>query len=322
MIITQHRVSVAPMMDCTDRHFRYLARLISRRTILYTEMVTTGAVIHGDREKLLGFDSSEAPLALQLGGSDPAELAKSARIGEDWGYQEINLNVGCPSDRVQAGRFGACLMKTPALVADCVTAMKAVVSIPVTVKCRIGVDDQDSQESLIAFTEGVTQAGCDLLIVHARKAWLSGLSPKENRSIPPLCYERVYDLKKQFPALPVIINGGVKTLDEVDQHLQHVDGVMIGREAYANPWLLADVDSRYFGESNSFSDPRDLIQAYLPYVQMALARGVRLRSLVRHLVGFFPGETGARQWRRYLSDHGGDELRGVDVIRGALAALF
>lgn len=313
-----HRVSVAPMMGCTDRHYRYLARLISKYTVLYTEMLTTGAVIHGKREKLLGYHAMEHPVALQLGGSDPRELALSAKIAYDYGYDEINLNVGCPSDRVQAGKFGACLMKEPQLVADCVAAMVAAVPVPVTVKCRIGVDHHDSEEALHAFTAGLVDAGCRALIVHARKAWLQGLSPRDNRTIPPLDYPRVYALKRAFPELPMMINGGVTTLQEVDAHLQQVDGVMIGREAYANPWLLAEVDARYYGSAQATRDPKQVIMAFLPYVATQLAQGVKLRSIIRHLVGFFPGEQGARQWRRYLSQHGGDEMRGVRVIEEAL----
>lgn len=315
------KISIAPMMDCTDRHFRYFARLMSRHTLLYSEMVTSGAVLHGDRDYLLGFSLKEQPIALQLGGSDPVALAQSAKIGEQYGYVEINLNVGCPSDRVQAGRFGACLMKEPELVAECVAAMQQAVSIPVTVKTRLGVDDQDSYELLCQFIETVRSAGCRTFVMHARKAWLKGLSPRENRHIPPLQYDTVYQLKREYPDVEFIINGGIKTYDEVAVHLQHVDGVMIGREVYANPYWLAEVDQRFFGSSAPFIGEQELLQQYGAYVAVQLERGVPLRSLTRYLVGLFKGQKGARKWRRYLSEHGSSKELGVDLIHNALSAM-
>jgi tRNA-dihydrouridine synthase A len=313
-------ISIAPMMACTDRHFRYLARLMSRHVLLYTEMLTTGAVIHGDRDKLLGYNDAEHPIALQLGGSDPKALAQSAAIGADFGYDELNLNVGCPSDRVQAGRFGACLMKEPELVADCVDTMKAVVDIPVTIKMRTGVDDQDSYEALCQFVTTVSKAGCQTFIVHARKAWLKGLSPRENRNVPPLQYDLVYRLKHDFPELEIIINGGVKTMEDTQTQLNHVDGVMIGREAYSNPGLIAQFDALCDSKAPELTDIKAIIKAYLPYAGGQLAKGAKLRSLTRHLVGCFQGEPGARYWRRYLSEHGGGQC--VEVIESALKTLI
>lgn len=310
--------SVAPMMDWTDRHCRVFHRQMTRRARLYTEMVTTGAVIHGELEKLLGFSPQEQPLALQLGGSDPSHLAKAARIGEGFGYSEINLNVGCPSDRVQNGRFGACLMAEPALVGECVAAMKAAVSIPVTVKCRIGIDDQDPAEALHTLTQTLVAAGVDVLIVHARKAWLKGLSPRENREIPPLDYPLVYRLKQAFPRLPVVINGGITTLDDVDQHLAHVDGVMLGRAAYHQPELLLDVDRRFFGQKNPHDDASAALDACVPYIEGQLARGVRLSAVTRHLLGLFAGRPGARSFRRHLADRAVKEGAGCEVIRDAI----
>ena len=291
------------MMDWTDRHYRYFARLITRRTLLYTEMVTTGALIHGERERFLRFDPAEHPLALQLGGSDPTDMATCARMGADWGYDEININVGCPSDRVQSGRFGACLMAEPGLVADCVAAMKAVVDVPVTVKSRIGIDDLDSYELLAAFTDRVSSAGCDVLIVHARKAWLKGLSPKENRDVPPLRYDVVERLKRDFPTLPMVVNGGITTLQQAKAHLQTLDGVMIGREAYQNPWMLAEADALIFGDSGPTPQPRDVLDAMLPYVEGRLSEGVPLNAITRHLLGLFHGRPGAKAWRRHLSEY-------------------
>src|SRR5215213_9297388 len=283
------RFSVAPMMDWTDRHCRFFHRLLSRRTRLYTEMVTTGAVIHGPRARLLGFDPAEHPVALQLGGSDPRDLAAAARIGADFGYDEINLNVGCPSDRVQDGRFGACLMAEPALVASCVGAMKAAVHIPVTVKCRIGIDEQDAEIALDELARGVVGAGADALIVHARKAWLNGLSPKENRDIPPLDYGRVYRLKASMPDVPIIINGGVADLAEAKQHLFHVDGVMLGRAAYQEPWRLLFADPELFGETAPHATMKDVFETMMPYIETELARGTRLHSMTRHFVSAFHG---------------------------------
>lgn len=290
-------------MDCTDRHFRRLMRAITQKTTLYTEMITTGAVIHGNRECLLGFNEAEHPVALQLGGSDPKALAESSKIGADWGYDEVNLNVGCPSDRVQSGKFGACLMKEPRLVAECVAAMNAVVNIPVTVKTRIGVDEQDGYELLCQFVETVKQAGCEMFILHARKAWLKGLSPKENRNVPPLNYDCVYQLKKDFPNLDISINGGIKTIDETHKHLQHVDGVMLGREVYSNPYLMASVDQQFYQSNLPIKSRHEVVFDYLPYLIEQHARGVPLRRLTRHLIGIFQGVPGAKAWRRYLSEN-------------------
>jgi tRNA-dihydrouridine synthase A len=316
-----YRFSVAPMMDWTDRHCRVFHRLMTRRARLYTEMLTTGAIIHGDRQRLLGFDPSEHPVALQLGGSDPGDLAIAARIGEDFGYDEINLNVGCPSDRVKDGRFGACLMGEPGLVARGVDAMKRAVRIPVTVKCRIGIDDQDPEVALDVLARDVVAAGCDALIVHARKAWLNGLSPKENRDIPPLDYDRVYRLKAAMPDIPVIINGGIASLDEAKQHLGHVDGVMLGRAAYHDPWRLLAVDSELFGESAPHTAMKHVFEAMAPYIERQLAQGVRLHSITRHFVGAFHGVPGARAFRRHLAENGVKPGAGVNVLRDAVALV-
>src|SRR5207253_7184868 len=280
-----HRFCIAPMMDWTDRHCRVFHRLMSRRARLYTEMLTTGAIIHGDRRRLLGFDPSEHPVALQLGGSSPADLAQAAKIGEDFGYDEVNLNVGCPSDRVKDGRFGACLMAEPALVAECVGAMKQAVKIPVTVKCRIGIDEQDPETALDTLARGVVAAGTDALIVHARKAWLNGLSPKQNRDIPPLDHGRVYRLKAVLPDVPVIINGGIGSIEEAKEHLRHVDGVMLGRAAYQEPWRLLTVDSELFGEAAPQPTMKDVFETMMPYIARELAQGTRLHAIVRHFVG-------------------------------------
>jgi tRNA-dihydrouridine synthase A len=316
-----HRFSVAPMMDWTDRHCRVFHRLMSRRARLYTEMLTTGAIIHGDRRRLLGFDPSEHPVALQLGGSEPADLATAARIGEDFGYDEINLNVGCPSDRVKDGRFGACLMAEPALVADGVAAMKRAVKIPVTVKCRIGIDDQDPEVALDVLARGVVAAGADALVVHARKAWLNGLSPKENRDIPPLDYNRVYRLKAALPDVPVIINGGIGSIAEAARHLDHVDGVMLGRAAYQEPWRLLDVDPELFGEAAPYATMKDVFEAMFPYIEEQLAQGAKLHSMTRHFVGAFHGVPGARAFRRHLAEKGVRPGAGVDVLRDAIALV-
>ena len=316
-----HRISVAPMMDWTDRHDRYFLRLITARALLYTEMVTTGAVIHGDRAHLLGFDASEHPVAVQLGGSEPTDLAEAARIAEGFGYDEVNLNVGCPSDRVQSGRFGACLMREPALVAECVAAMRKAVSIPVTVKCRIGVDDQDPAVALPTLARAVADAGCGTLVVHARKAWLEGLSPKENRDVPPLEYERVHALKQAMPGLEIIINGGVLTLDEAAAHLEHVDGVMLGRAAYQTPYVLADVDRRFYGERRESRSRHDVLEAYLPYVERELAAGTHLHAMSRHILGLFQGLPGARAFRRHISENAPRPGATADVIRDAMALV-
>jgi tRNA-dihydrouridine synthase A len=309
------------MMDWTDRHCRVFHRLMSRRARLYTEMVTTGAVIHGDRARLLGFDTSEHPLALQLGGSDPRDLATAAKIGEDFGYDEINLNVGCPSDRVKDGRFGACLMAEPQLVADGVAAMKCAVAVPVTVKCRIGIDDQDPEVALDVLARGVVGAGADALIVHARKAWLNGLSPKENRNIPPLDYDRVYRLKAALPDVPIIINGGIGSVAEAKRHLDHVDGVMLGRAAYQEPWRLLAVDPEIFREAAPYAGIKDVFEAMMPYIERQLEQGTRLHSMTRHFVGAFHGVPGARAFRRHLAENGVKPGAGVEVLRDAIARV-
>ena len=309
------------MMDWTDRHCRVFHRLMSRRARLYTEMLTTGAILHGDRNRLLGFDASEHPVALQLGGSAPADLATAARIGEDFGYDEINLNVGCPSDRVKDGRFGACLMAEPMLVADCVKAMKRAVSIPVTVKCRIGIDNQDPEFALDELARGVMDAGADALIVHARKAWLNGLSPKENRDIPPLDYQRVYRLKAARPDVAIIINGGIGTLAEAKQHLGFVDGVMLGRAAYQEPWRLLAADPELFGEPAPHATMKDVFAAMLPYIEAELARGTRLHSITRHFVGAFHGLPGARAFRRHLAENAVKSGAGIGALRDAIALV-
>jgi tRNA-dihydrouridine synthase A len=307
------------MMDWTDRHCRFFHRLMSRRTRLYTEMVTTGAVIHGPRERLLGFDRAEHPVAVQLGGSDPKELAEAARICAAFGYDEINLNVGCPSDRVQEGRFGACLMREPTLVGDCVAAMKAAVAVPVTVKCRIGVDDQDTEEALNALADAVVSAGTDALTVHARKAWLQGLSPKENRDIPPLDYGRIYRLKAARPTLPIAVNGGIRTIGEAKEHLKAVDGVMLGRAAYQEPELLLAVDRELFGEAPPVADAFEAIEAFEPYVAARLAEGVRLHAMTRHILGLFTGRPGARAFRRHLATEAVKPGAGLATLREAVA---
>lgn len=313
-----YRFSVAPMMDWTDRHCRVFHRLLTHRARLYTEMVTTGAVIHGNRQRLLGFDASEHPVALQLGGSNPRDLAESARIGEGFGYDEINLNVGCPSDRVKDGRFGACLMAEPLLVAECVAAMKQAVKIPVTVKCRIGIDDQDPEAALDVLSRAVIAAGSDALVVHARKAWLNGLSPKENRDIPPLDYDRVYRLKKTLPGVPVIINGGIATIADAKQHLADVDGAMLGRAAYHEPWRLLGIDPELFGETAPHATMHDAIESLMPYIERELAAGTRLHSITRHLVGAFHGVPGARAFRRYLAENCTRTGAGTAQLRAAL----
>lgn len=311
------RLAVAPMLDWTDRHCRYFLRLITRRTLLYTEMVTTGALIHGDRQRHLAFDRSEHPLALQLGGSDPREMALCARLGEDWGYDEINLNVGCPSDRVQNGRFGACLMAEPRLVADCISAMKAVIGLPVTVKTRIGIDQQDSYGELVDFVGTVAGAGCDALIVHARKAWLKGLSPRENREVPPLRYDWVDRLKGDFPALPMVINGGIETLDAALGFLDRLDGVMIGRAAYQSPWLLAQADGLIFQDPAPIPTRQEVLERLLPYVESGLRTGVPLTAMTRHILGLFQGQPGARAWRRHLSENAHRPGAGLEVLATA-----
>lgn len=315
-----HLLSIAPMMDWTDRHCRALHRTLSQRALLYTEMLTTGAVLHGDRARLLAFSDVEHPVALQLGGSEPADLVAAARIGEAEGYDEINLNVGCPSDRVQSGRFGACLMREPELVAECMAAMGAAVKIPVTVKCRIGVDDQDPEESLFRLVGLCAQAGVTLFVVHARKALLKGLSPKENRDVPPLNYPLVRRLKRERPDLTIVINGGIGSLDEAEEQLKHVDGVMLGRAAYHTPAILADVDRRIFGSGETV-DPFEAVAAYRDYVAAELAQGAHLAAMTRHMLGLFHGRPGARTWRRILTVEGVKPGAGLDVIDSALEAV-
>ncbi len=315
-----HRFSVAPMMEWTDRHCRFFHRLLTRRARLYTEMLTTGAVLHGDRARLLRFDPAEQPLALQLGGSDPRALAACARIGADLGFGEINLNAGCPSDRVQDGRFGACLMAEPALVGESVAAMKAAVAVPVTVKCRIGIDEQDPEQALEIFTQAVERAGADALIVHARKAWLKGLSPKENREVPPLDYDRVYRLKRVHPRLTVILNGGIGSVEAALSHLDRVDGVMMGRAAYQEPWRLIAVDRLVFGAPNSFACAKDAAAALIPYIERELAQGTRLHSITRHLHGLFRAVPGARAYRRALAGAASSPA-GAELLAAALALV-
>src|SRR5690242_16824910 len=316
-----HRFCIAPMMDWTDRHCRFFHRLLTRRALIYTEMITTGAVLHGDRARLLAFGPAEHPVAVQLGGSDPRALAESARICADLGYDEINLNVGCPSDRVREGRFGACLMAEPALVGECVAAMKAAVAIPITVKCRIGIDEQDPEESLDTLTRIVVGAGVDALIVHARKAWLDGLSPRENRDIPPLDYERVYRLKRANPTLQIAINGGIASLDAAAEHLRHVDGVMMGRAAYQDPWRLLAVDPELFGAPAPVVTPRQAALALVPYIEREVARGTRLQAITRHAVGLFHAVPGARLFRRHLATQGVKPGAGAQTFLDALALV-
>jgi tRNA-dihydrouridine synthase A len=316
------RFSVAPMMDWTDRHCRFFHRLLTRRALIYTEMITTGAAIHGDRARLLGYDQAEHPVALQLGGCEPQVLAQCARIGEEFGYVEINLNVGCPSDRVQEGRFGACLMAEPALVGDCVAAMKAAVAVPVTVKCRIGIDDQDPEQSLEAFACAVEQAGVDALIVHARKALLQGLSPRENRDVPPLDYERVFRLKSAHPNLPIMLNGGVANVEQAKALLGRVDGVMMGRAAYQEPWRLLAVDPLIFGERVPVDGAKAAARAMLPYIERQLSQGVRLAAITRHMLGLFRGVPGARAFRRLLATEAVKPGAGPQVLAEALALVM
>lgn len=313
-VTIDRRFSVAPMMDWTDRHCRYFHRLLSPNTLLYTEMVTTGAIIYGDRDRFLQFNQEEHPVALQLGGSDPDALAQCAAIAEDYGYDEVNLNCGCPSDRVQNGAFGACLMNNPERVAESVKAMRSACSIPVTVKCRIGIDDQDEHQDLQRFTEAMVEAGCQSLTVHARKAWLQGLSPKENRDIPPLNYPRVYQLKQDFPELEVVINGGIDNLDAVSRHLNQVDGVMMGRAAYHNPWLLTQIEQQVFQQEPRFADPLEALDAMLPYIEQQLSLGVRLHAITKHLLGLFQGRPGTKIFKRYISENAFKKTAGLDVL--------
>ncbi|MGR6980181.1 tRNA dihydrouridine(20/20a) synthase DusA [Testudinibacter sp. P27/CKL/0425] len=312
------RFSVAPMLDWTTRHCRYFHRQFSKNALLYTEMITTGAIIHAKYDHLL-YDQGEQPVALQLGGSDAEQLRLCAEKAQSYGYNEINLNVGCPSDRVQNGMFGACLMAKADLVAECVSAMQSAVSIPVTVKTRIGIDDLDSYEFLCDFVQKLQQAGCREFIVHARKAWLSGLSPKENREIPPLDYQRVYQLKRDFPELLISINGGIKTVAEMQQHLQFVDGVMVGRQAYQNPSLLGQIEQALFNAESAVVSPHQAVEAMFPYIEKELAAGTHLNHITRHMVGAFQGCKGAKQWRRYLSENAHKSSAGLEVVETALA---
>jgi tRNA-dihydrouridine synthase A len=318
--VLKRQFAIAPMMEWTDRHCRFFHRLLTRRALIYTEMVTTGAVLRGDRERLIGFDPAEHPVALQLGGSDPAALASCARIGADFGYDEINLNIGCPSERVQEGRFGACLMAEPQLVGDCVAAMKAAVAIPVTVKCRIGIDDQDPEQALAAFAATVVKAGADVLIVHARKAWLSGLSPRENREIPPLDYDIVFRLKAAHPNLPIVLNGGIASVQAAREHLQKLDGVMMGRAAYQEPWRLLQVDP-LLGGPPPFASAKAAALALIPYIERELSRGVRLHSITRHLHGLFQAVPGARAYRRHLATAAVKPGACAEVLAEALALV-
>jgi tRNA-dihydrouridine synthase A len=317
----QVKLSVAPMMDRTDRHFRYFLRLISARTLLYTEMVTSQAIKHGDRDKLLGFNPAEGPLVLQLGGDNPKDLADCAAIAAQFGYDEINLNVGCPSERVQSGNFGACLMLEPERVADCVAAMRSASSLPVTVKHRIGVDEQDSYEAMAQFVQTVAAAGCQRFTVHARKAWLKGLSPKENRDIPPLRYADVYRLKQDFPDVPIEINGGILTLESTLEHLQQVDAVMIGRAAYDHPYLFAEADRVIFDETTEPRSRHEVVEAMYPYIADWTSRGWRLHGLVRPMLQLFAGQPGSRMWKRILTENASRPGAGVDVVQMALAAV-
>lgn len=315
------RFCVAPMLDWTDRFDRFFLRQISRHARLYTEMITTGALIHGDRERFLRYDPAEHPLALQLGGSDPADMAQCAEFAQMAGYDEVNINVGCPSDRVQRGTFGACLMAQPTVVADCVRAMRDRVDIPVTVKTRIGIDRQDSYEPFRDFVGTVANAGCEIFIVHARKAWLDGLSPKENREIPPLRYEFVHRLKSELPDLTIVINGGLKSWGDIDSQLELVDGVMVGREAYQNPYMLSEVDQRCFGSSETIRSRHEVLESFLPFVESELAEGVPLGHISRHVLGLFQGQPGARRFRRHISEHAHRQGAGIEVLEQAMALV-
>ena len=309
------------MMECTDRHDRYLLRLLTRHTVLYTEMLTTGALLMGDRARLLAYHPIEHPLAIQIGGSDPAALAECARLAESAGYDEVNLNVGCPSPRVRSGRFGACLMEEPSLVAECVEAMCEAVALPITVKTRIGIDDQDSYRELAHFVKTVTEAGCKTWIIHARKAWLKGLSPKQNRELPTLKYEVVHRLKVDFPELEIILNGGVKRLDQVTHQLEHIDGVMMGREAYRNPYVLSEVDRLIFGDRRRPPTRHQVVESVMSYLAIQLGEGIALSRVTRHLLGLFQGVPGAKAWRRYISENAHKPYAGMEVVEQALARV-
>jgi len=312
------RFSVAPMMDWSDRHCRYLWRLVSKQTLLYSEMVTTGALIHGDASRFLQFNSEEQPVALQLGGSDPTDLASCARMAEKWGYNEVNLNCGCPSDRVQNGMIGAILMKHPTRVADCMKSMQDAVSIDVTIKHRIGVDDMEDYAGLVDFVGTIADTGCRTFVVHARKAWLQGLSPKQNREVPPLQYEMVYDLKRQFPELEIILNGGLHSMAQCKDQLPHLDGVMVGREAYSNPYLLAAVDHEIYGAACEAPSRLEVAEQFMAYCQQQIDNGLKLKYMSRHMLGLFQGEYGARAFRRYISENAYKEGAGIEVLEQAL----
>lgn len=318
LFMLNRKISVAPMMEWTDRHDRYFLRLISKHTLLYTEMITSGAILFGDKERFLKFNHEENPIAIQIGGSNPVDLAECARVCEAHGYDEINLNVGCPSARVQSGKIGACLMAEPELVAECIGAMSAAVKIPVTVKHRIGIDDLDSYQHLSNFVAIVADSGCVTFIVHARKAILSGLSPKQNRTVPPLDYPMVYRLKQDYPKLEIIINGGISSLQQAEQHLNFVDGVMIGREAYHNPFILNQVDSRFYNQQNNLSSRVEIIQKLFPYINRELAKGARLQHITRHILGLFHAQPNGKLWRRYLSENAHKPGAGIEVVENAL----
>jgi tRNA-dihydrouridine synthase A len=315
------RFSVAPMMDCTDRHFRYLARLISKQTLLYTEMITSAALVHGDREYLLGFDVSEHPLALQLGGSKIDEMTEAAELAETYGFDEININCGCPSDRVQSGRFGACLMLEPELVAENVKALQKACNLPITIKSRIGVDENDSYEELVHFVESNAVAGCKTFIIHARKAWLSGLSPKQNRQVPPLNYQHVYRLKQDYPELEIIVNGGINSLAETAEHLNYVDGAMMGREVYRNPYILSEIDAQFYGGGGGVVTREKILQQYMEYCARQLASGTRMHHLARPVIGLFHGEPRSRLWRQYISEQAHKHSSGVEVLEQAFSRM-
>lgn len=319
-MIAAQRLSIAPMMSYTDKHFRYFMRCLSKHMLLYTEMITTGAILHGDKKRFLDFNIEEHPVALQLGGSDPKALAESATIAEDWGYDEVNLNVGCPSDRVQTGRFGACLMAEPKLVANCVEAMIEATNIPITVKSRTGIDELDDYSHLQQFIETIAAAGCKTFIIHARKAWLNGLSPKENRTIPPLHYDRVYQIKQDYPDLNIIINGGFSEWDTALEQLYKVDGIMIGRAAYQDPYMLASADKDVFKSDKPVKTRRQIVEAFMPYIETQLAQGIALKNLTRHLLGLFHGQPGAKQFRRIISEQAHLANSGIEVIEKALQA--
>lgn len=314
----QRTISIAPMMEWTDRHFRYFLRLITKHALLYTEMVHCNAIIKGERDYLLGYNNSEHPLALQLGGSNPSLLTEAVKIAESYNYDEYNLNIGCPSERVQAGSFGACLMAEPELVSDCVAAMQKVTDKPVTVKTRIGIDKQDDYEFLVNFIEKVKQAGCDTFIIHARSAWLQGLSPKENRQIPPLKYHFVYQLKQDYPELNISINGGITDLQQAEKHLQQVDGVMFGRLAYQQPYQLAQVDKLFYADNHEVASRQELIEQYLPYMSQQLQKGIKLSAMTRHLNGIFHGQPGGKKWREYLSNNANNHNANIDIVQQAL----